>query len=112
MGNVEQGLQVQVPKGAGEPTHLLLLRLGCDLNSLLPGCHQGDVEVQLRGAAAEDRWHEPPGHPDADAHEAVQGPEELLHCWVNIFLDKRAFNREFFTLIYMFWHRNSLSSSL
>jgi len=80
--NVEQGLQVQVPKGTGEPTHLLLLRLGCDINSLLPGCHQGDAEVQLRGAAAEDRWHEPPGHPDADAHEAVQGPEELLHCWI------------------------------
>ena len=57
---------------------------GSDTDSLLPGRHQGDAEVQLGGAAAEDGWHEPPGHPDADAHEAVQGPEELLHCWVNI----------------------------
>ena len=23
--------------------------------------------------------YEPPGHPDADAHETVQGPEELLY---------------------------------
>ena len=23
--------------------------------------------------------HEPPGHPDADAHAPLQGPEELLH---------------------------------
>ena len=27
-------------------------------------------------------WDESPGLPDADAHEALQGPEELLHCRV------------------------------
>ena len=27
-------------------------------------------------------WDDPPGHPDADAHEALQGPEELLHSRV------------------------------
>ena len=27
-------------------------------------------------------WDDPPGHPDADAHEALQGPEELLYSRV------------------------------
>ena len=75
-----------------------MITAGGHTDTFLPGCHQGDAEVQLRGATSEDSevvvseqmiiimptlgWYEPPGHPDADAHEAVQGPEELLHSRV------------------------------
>ena len=55
---------------------------GCDIDSVLPGRDQGDAEVQLRGAAAEDGGDEPPRHTDADAHEALQSTKKLLYCWV------------------------------
>ena len=81
---MEQSVQVPVPKGPGEPADILFLRIGGDIDIVLPGRDPRDAEVLHRGApAAEGRGHEPPRRPDADAHEAVPSPEELLHCRVS-----------------------------
>ena len=58
---------------------------GRDTDPLLPGRYQGDAEVQQRGVSPPRHQDggQPPRHADADADEALQGAEELLHRWVN-----------------------------
>ena len=68
---------------------------GRNTHPLLPGRHQGDAEVQQRGAAAAAEGDEPSRHPNADgkeeggvrinitshitAHATLPSSEELLH---------------------------------
>ena len=83
--DVEQSVPEPAAAGARDPAAVLLLRAGGHPRPPLPGRHPRDAEVQQRGGlhVGHQAHHEqPPRHADADADEALQSPEELLHCRV------------------------------
>ena len=65
--DVDQAAEVEPGPRSGDSAHLLFLCSHRGSHPLLPGLHQGDAEVQRRGASAPEGRSQSLGHPDADA---------------------------------------------
>ena len=86
---MDQSVEIKPSPRPRDPAGLLFLCSYRGPHSALPGLHQGDAEIQQRGAPAQEGWSQPPGYSDADADEALQGSEELLYCRVGTQLQNK-----------------------